>query len=86
MPTRMPTQHAHPACRPPPGLLRGEMARPDQIRFPGRILFLTEDEDLLRSQLEGESLPFERDRKLMSSISILSIDISHRRKDTVPIF
>ncbi len=45
------------------------MARPDRIRFSGRILYLTEDLDLLRTQLEGEDLPFDPGRKLMDNIS-----------------
>ncbi|RME48052.1 MAG: hypothetical protein D6795_13350, partial [Deltaproteobacteria bacterium] len=43
--------------------------RPDRIRFQGRILFLTEDLDDLRRQLQGEDLPFDPDRKLMDNIS-----------------
>ncbi|MFK7984411.1 MAG: aconitase family protein [Sandaracinaceae bacterium] len=45
------------------------MARPDRIRFTGRILYLTEDFDDLQRQLEGTDLPFERDRALMNNIS-----------------
>ena len=32
---------------------------PDRVRFDGRVLFLTEDPDLLRRQLAGEDLPFD---------------------------
>ncbi|MEP6691115.1 MAG: aconitase family protein [Gemmatimonadaceae bacterium] len=32
---------------------------PDQVRFDGRVLFLTEDPSLLRRQLAGEDLPFD---------------------------
>src|SRR5687767_10461204 len=45
------------------------MARPSAIRFTGRILYLTEDPDLLRRQLEGEDLAFDADRKLIDNIS-----------------
>ena len=39
------------------------------IRFSGRILYLTEDPDLLKRQLAGEDLPFDPDRKLIDNIS-----------------
>jgi 3-isopropylmalate/(R)-2-methylmalate dehydratase large subunit len=45
------------------------MARPDRIRFSGRILYLTDDLDLLKRQLEGEDLDFDPDRELMDNIS-----------------
>ncbi|MDQ3035681.1 MAG: aconitase family protein [Myxococcota bacterium] len=47
------------------------MARPDRIRFAGRILFLTEDEGLLRRQLAGEQVPLETllAAKLIDNIS-----------------
>ncbi|MCZ7680168.1 MAG: aconitase family protein [Sandaracinaceae bacterium] len=45
------------------------MARPDRIRFRGRILYLTEDLDLLKRQLAGEDLPWDPGRKLMDNIS-----------------
>ncbi len=45
------------------------MARPDRIHFDGRILFLTEDLELLKKQLEGEDLAFDPDRKLIDAIS-----------------
>ena len=45
------------------------MARPDRLSFPGRILFLTDDLDLLKKQLGGEDLPYEPDRALMNNIS-----------------
>ncbi len=45
------------------------MARPSTIRFSGRILYLTEDLDLLKRQLAGEDLPFDPDRPLISNIS-----------------
>ena len=33
--------------------------RPDRVRFTGRILFLTEDPELIRRQLAGEDLPWD---------------------------
>lgn len=39
------------------------------VRLSGRILYLTEDPDLLRRQLEGESLAYDPDRKLIDNIS-----------------
>jgi hypothetical protein len=37
--------------------------RPDRIKFKGRILFLTDDTQLIRRQLEGgEDLPYEPER------------------------
>ena len=32
--------------------------RPDKVRFSGRILFLTEDPELIKRQLAGEDLPW----------------------------
>ena len=41
-------------------LLRRPVSKvPDRVRFDGRVLFLTEDPALLRSQLAGEDLPFD---------------------------
>jgi 3-isopropylmalate/(R)-2-methylmalate dehydratase large subunit len=45
------------------------MARPDSVRFSGRILFLTEDLELLKRQLAGEDLDFDPSRKLIDNIS-----------------
>lgn len=45
------------------------MPRPDSLSFPRRILYLTEDLDLLRAQLEGRDLGFDADRKLRDNIS-----------------
>lgn len=45
------------------------MPRPDRLRFTGRILYLTEDLDLLKRQLEGEDLPYDPDRALMDNVS-----------------
>jgi 3-isopropylmalate/(R)-2-methylmalate dehydratase large subunit len=33
--------------------------RPEQVRLPGRILFLTEDPQLIKRQLAGEDLPWD---------------------------
>ncbi|MBJ73682.1 MAG: 3-isopropylmalate dehydratase [Sandaracinus sp.] len=41
----------------------------DTIRFTGRILYLTEDPELLRRQLDGEDLDFDPDRPLRDNIS-----------------
>ena len=45
--------------------------RPDRIRFSGRILYLTEDSNLLRnrSSARAKTLPFDPGRKLMDNIS-----------------
>ena len=41
-------------------LLEREIAkRPDKVRFSGRILFLTEDPELIRRQLAGRDLPWD---------------------------
>ncbi len=39
------------------------------FRLSGRILYLTDDADLLKRQLSGEDLVFDADRKLMDNIS-----------------
>ena len=44
--------------------------RDDTVKFDGRVLFLTEDQSLLESQLyEGKDLSFDPDRKLIDNIS-----------------
>ena len=43
--------------------------RPTRIRFPGRVLFLTEDPQLLRRQLDGDDLDWTPDIKLRDNIS-----------------
>jgi 3-isopropylmalate/(R)-2-methylmalate dehydratase large subunit len=48
--------------------------RPDQVRLQGRILFLTEDPELIRRQLAGEDLPW--DTKNPASNPKLRDDIS----------
>lgn len=45
------------------------MARPDKIRFSGRILYLTEDPELLKRQLAGEDLEYDPSWKLIDNIS-----------------
>ena len=42
---------------------------PDLVRFRGRILFLTEDPGLIRSQLEGKDLDWDPSIKLRDDIS-----------------
>ena len=42
---------------------------PEQVRFRGRILFLTEDPHLVRRQLEGEDLDWRPSMKLRDNIS-----------------
>jgi 3-isopropylmalate/(R)-2-methylmalate dehydratase large subunit len=43
---------------------------PEQtVRISGRILYLTEDQELLKKQLAGENLAFDRGRKLIDNIS-----------------
>ncbi len=42
---------------------------PDRLRFEGRVLFLTEDPELLRRQLAGEDLPRDPAMKLRDNIS-----------------
>ncbi len=39
------------------------------ISFRGRVLYLTEDAELLKQQLAGEDLPFDPERKLIDNIS-----------------
>jgi len=39
------------------------------VRLSGRVLYLTEDAQLLRAQLAGETLRFEAERPLLSNIS-----------------
>jgi len=45
------------------------MARPNPIRFTGRILYLTKDVELVKRQLAGEDLAFDPERELMDNIS-----------------
>ncbi len=41
----------------------------DSIRFTGRILYITEDPDALKRQLDGQNLDFDPERKLRDNIS-----------------
>lgn len=45
------------------------MTRPEEIRFEGRILYITEDPELLRSQLDGQDLDYDPERPLRNNIS-----------------
>ncbi|HWO28184.1 MAG TPA: aconitase family protein [Candidatus Acidoferrum sp.] len=56
--------------------------RPDQVRLRGRILFLTEDPDLIKRQLAGEDLPWDTSHaannpKLRDDISTDEITPAH---------
>src|SRR5580692_1723405 len=56
--------------------------RPDQVRLQGRILFLTEDPELIRRQLTGEDLPWDsanpgNNPKLRDDISTDEITPAH---------
>ncbi|HVR26302.1 MAG TPA: aconitase family protein [Candidatus Polarisedimenticolia bacterium] len=56
--------------------------RPDQVRLQGRILFLTEDPDLIKRQLAGEDLPWDTknpaaNAKLRDDISTDEITPAH---------
>ncbi len=56
--------------------------RPDQVRLQGRILFLTEDPELIRRQLAGEDLPWDtanpvKNPKLRDDISTDEITPAH---------
>src|SRR5450631_2141614 len=66
-----------------PSLLeRTVTKRPDRVRLQGRILFLTEDPELIQRQLAGEDLPWdtqhpERNPKLRDDISTDEITPAH---------
>ena len=56
--------------------------RPDKVRFTGRILFLTEDPELIKRQLAGEDLPWDtknpaNNPKLRDDISTDEITPAH---------
>ena len=56
--------------------------RPDMVHLQGRILFLTEDPELILRQLAGEDLPWdtqhpERNPKLRDDISTDEITPAH---------
>jgi 3-isopropylmalate/(R)-2-methylmalate dehydratase large subunit len=64
-------------------LLHRQIAkRPEQVKLQGRILFLTEDPELIHRQLAGEDLPWdtghpERNPKLRDDISTDEITPAH---------
>jgi len=63
-------------------LTRTIQKRPDQCKFEGRILFLTEDPELIRRQLAGEDLPWDtknpqNNPKLRDDISTDEITPAH---------
>src|ERR1700752_3898573 len=64
-------------------LLEREIGRrPDKVRFQGRILFLTEDPELIKRQLAGEGLPWDtknqaNNPKLRDDISTDEITPAH---------
>jgi len=66
-----------------PSLLsRAIQKRPDKCKFEGRILFLTEDPELIRRQLAGEELPWDtknpqNNPKLRDDISTDEITPAH---------
>ena len=56
--------------------------RPDKVRLKGRILFLTEDPELIKKQLAGEDLPWDtknpaNNPKLRDDISTDEITPAH---------
>ncbi|MGC2475781.1 MAG: aconitase family protein [Candidatus Sulfotelmatobacter sp.] len=56
--------------------------RPDKVRLPGRILFLTDDPELIKRQLAGEDLPWDtknpaNNPKLRDDISTDEITPAH---------
>src|SRR5689334_25244077 len=56
--------------------------RPSTARFPGRVLFLTEDPELIKRQLAGEDLPWDfrnpqNNPKLRDDISTDEITPAH---------
>src|SRR3989454_9510956 len=50
-------------------LTRQATKRPDRVRFTGRLLFLTEDPELIKRQLAGEDLQWSPEMKLRDNIS-----------------
>src|SRR5215469_16070235 len=65
-----------------PLLERDITKRPDRLRLSGRILFLTEDPELIRRQLAGEDLPWDatnpaKNPKLRDDISTDEITPAH---------
>jgi 3-isopropylmalate/(R)-2-methylmalate dehydratase large subunit len=65
-----------------PLLSREVSKRPDRVKLSGRILFLTEDPELIRRQLAGEDLPWDtknpaKNPKLRDDISTDEITPAH---------
>src|SRR3954454_8294139 len=63
-------------------LERNISKRPEKVRFQGRILFLTEDPELIKRQLAGEDLPWDtknpqNNPKLRDDISTDEITPAH---------
>ena len=63
-------------------LTRSIQKRLDKVKLAGRILFLTEDPELIRRQLAGEDLPWdtrnpEKNPKLRDDISTDEITPAH---------
>jgi 3-isopropylmalate/(R)-2-methylmalate dehydratase large subunit len=63
-------------------LERDIVKRPDRVRLSGRVLFLTEDPELIRRQLAGEDLPWDtknpgNNPKLRDDISTDEITPAH---------
>src|SRR3954452_1851360 len=63
-------------------LERNISKRPENVRFQGRILFLTEDPELIKRQLAGEDLPWDtknpaNNPKLRDDISTDEITPAH---------
>ncbi len=52
-------------------LIRDVKKRPAKVRFSGRILFLTEDPDLIKRQLSGEDLQVYRASPLTVAASAI---------------
>lgn len=50
-------------------LTRDVQKRPDKVKFSGRMLFLTEDPQLIKNQLNGEDLAWDNSIKLRDNIS-----------------
>ncbi len=50
-------------------LTRDVQKRPDRVKFSGRILFLTENPELIKRQLNGEDLAWDESMKLRDNIS-----------------
>lgn len=50
--------------------MNGEIQKRDElVAFEGRILFLTEDIELLKQQLAGQDIPYDPERPLINNIS-----------------